>query len=122
VIDSQNKDKAKLSKRDFSKSGTNMKISVYRIASIKGLVQDLTELDKLIQLHRQHSDDDFMVKQNEAKKKRALPTTYPAFAAPQPQPGKVLSTYPLIQKFTERFYPGATLKNGELRNLEAAGA
>ena len=98
-----------------------MKISAYRIASIKGLVQDLAELDKLIQLHRQHSDDDIMVSQYEAKKyERFQQLIRHLLHSSLNREG--FSTYPLIQKFTERFYPGATLKNGELRDLEAAVA
>jgi hypothetical protein len=45
-----------------------MKISNFRIEKIKGLIRDIAGLDKLIALHRQHSSDDFMVSQYEARK------------------------------------------------------
>lgn len=98
-----------------------MKISAYRIASIKGLEKDLAELDKLIALHRQHTQDDLMVSQYEAKKYERFQQLIRHLLHPSlNQEG--FSTYPLIQKFTERFYPGAKMKNGELAALEKAVA
>lgn len=98
-----------------------MKISAYRIASIKNLVHDIAELDKLIALHRQHSSDDLMVAQYESKKYERFQQLIRHLLHPSlNQEG--FSTYPLIQKFTERFYPSAKKKNGELAELEKAVA
>lgn len=98
-----------------------MKISAYRIASIKNLVKDIAELDKLINLHRQHSDDDLMVSQYDSKKYERFQQLIRHLIHPSlNQEG--FNTYPLIQKFTEQFYPGAKMKNGELAALEKAVA
>lgn len=97
-----------------------MKISNSRIEKIKGLIQDLAELDKLIALHRQHSDDDFMVGQYEAKKYDRFQQLIRQLMHPSLNQGG-FSAYPLIQKLTDRFYPKAKaggLKNGDLRVLE----
>ena len=83
-----------------------MKISAYRIETIKGLIKDLDELDELIRLHRQHSEDDFMVSQYEAKKYERFQQLVRALMHHSLNKGE-FSTYPLLQKLTERFYPDA---------------
>jgi hypothetical protein len=114
-------DLAKLSKRDFWKSNSKlMKISNFRIEKIKGLIQDISELDKLIALHRQHSSDDFMVSQYEVKKYDRFQQLIRQLMHPSLN-REGFSTYPLVQQLTERFYPAAksgALKNGDLRVLE----
>ncbi len=101
-----------------------MKISNFRIEKIKGLIQDLAELDKLIALHRQHSNDGFMVSQYEAKKYDRFQQLIRQLMHSSLNQGG-FSTYPLVQKLTERFYPIAeagVLKNGDLKVLEEAVA
>lgn len=101
-----------------------MQISNFRIEKIKSLIQDLTELDKLIALHRQHSNDDFMVSQYEAKKYDRFQQLIRQLMHPSLNQGG-FSTYPLVQKLTGRFYPIAeagALKNGDLKVLEEAVA
>ncbi|MFQ5447890.1 MAG: hypothetical protein ACE5FF_13260 [Saprospiraceae bacterium] len=81
-----------------------MKISPYRIEKIKGLIEDLAGLDKLIQLHREHSGDDFMVRQYEAKKFERFQQLISQLMHPSLNKNG-FNTYPLIQKLTARFYP-----------------
>ena len=98
-----------------------MNLSPYRIAKIKGLIQDLNELDKLISLHRQNSSDDFMINQYEAKKYERFQQLINQLMHQSLNRGE-FSTYPFVQKLTERFYPGAKsvpLKNESLKKLES---
>ncbi len=93
-----------------------MKISPYRIEKIKGLIEDLSDLDKLLQLHRQQSDDDFMVRQYEAKKFERFQQLISQLMHPSLNKNG-FNTYPFIQKLTARFYPQAkagTAKKGEI--------
>jgi len=92
-----------------------MKISPYRIEKIKGLIEDLSELDKLLQLHQQHSADDFMVRQYEAKKFERFQQLISQLMHPSLNKNG-FNTYPLIQKLTARFYPQA--KAGPLKKEE----
>ena len=98
-----------------------MNLSAYRIEKIKGLIQDIAELDKLLLLHRQHSDDDFMVSQYELKKYERFQQLVRQLMHPSLNKGE-FNTFPLVQKLTEQFYPGAksiNLKNESLNKLES---
>ena len=97
-----------------------MKSNPYLIEKIKSLIEDLAELDKLISLHRQHSSDDFMVSQYEAKKYERFQQLVRQLMHPSLNKSE-FNTYPLVQKLTERFYPDAASlfeKNESLKKLE----